>query len=99
MIEALDKAYVIGGEYEDSSGVKGMLIYDFKQHTWDYNDTPWERWSFGVVNHLAFDDPSSGPGYIVGFAGIFVSKTWHYGITVITHTASYCALVWPNECD
>ena len=82
MIEALDKAYVINGEFndKDNSGASGMLIYDFKQQTWDYNDTiPWKKWSGGVVNHLAFDNPSSNPGYIVGFAGRFrapVSQPW-----------------------
>ena len=77
MIEALGKAFVINGEYEnDGSSANGMLTYDFKQQTWDYNRTNRASWSMGVVNHLAFDDPSSG--YILGFAGRDkeVSKPW-----------------------
>ena len=76
MIEALEKAFVINGEYDGdiNSPAKGMLIYDFKMQTWDYKTTRWDRWSQGTVNHLAFDDPSSG--YILGFAGAIVSKPW-----------------------
>ena len=85
MIEASDKAFVIGGEVHADGSLENettvswaneMLIYDFKQQTWDYRSTEW-GWSHGVVNHLAFDDPSSG--YILGFAGQApkVSKPWH----------------------
>ena len=76
MIEASDKAFVIGGVDDDNINSNEMLIYDFKQQTWDHMRIGWE-WSHGVVNHLAFDDPSGG--YILGFAGQarMVNKPWH----------------------
>ena len=85
MIEALDKAFVIGGAYEETFGndswppYDGMLIYDFKEKTWEHKDTGLGPWVQGVVNHLAFDDPSHG--YIVGFGGTGgnrdVCKFWY----------------------
>jgi len=79
MIKGLDQAFVISGEIvNDNTWANGMLIYDFKGQTWKHKDTKWDNWSMGVVNHLAFDDPSSG--YILGFAGQAreVSNLWHY---------------------
>lgn len=54
----------------------GMLIYDFKEGTWEHKDTRWGAWAMGVVNHVAFDNSSSG--YILGFAGNVreVCKLW-----------------------
>lgn len=81
IIERLDKAFVISGRRVDSNGVdpyvNGMLIYDFKKQTWEHKDTRWSTWIQGVVNHLAFDDSSSG--YILGLAGDTreVREPWH----------------------
>lgn len=68
MIEGLDKEFVISAEYDGSNSmVAGMLIYDFKNQTWESKATNWAEWSMGVVNHLALDNSSSG--YILGFSG------------------------------
>ena len=73
VIEGLDKAFVISGRHEVSFAndswayYNGMLIYDFKEKTWEHRNTRWGAWMMGVVNHLALGEPSSG--YIVGFAG------------------------------
>lgn len=79
MIDGLDKGFVISGEYSDDYNhyANGMLVYDFKEHTWEHQDTRWANWSMGVVNHLAFDNLSSG--YILGFAGHEreVCKPWN----------------------
>ena len=100
MIEALEKAFVISGEVDnENSAASGMLIYDFKNQTWDRKGTNWDQWLMGVANHLAFDDPSGG--YILGFAGKGrqVSKLWHFKIAPITHTVSYRTIEGPNGLD
>jgi len=66
-IEGLGKAFVISGRQQGGSYYNGMLVYDFKEKTWEHKDTRWGAWKMGVVNHLAFNDSSSG--YILGFAG------------------------------
>ena len=78
MIGRLGKAFVISGKaVEGGKMVNGMLIHDFKEQTWEHRGTPWDNWSEGVVNHLTFDNFSSG--YILGFAGHGrgVCKPWH----------------------
>jgi len=85
-IEELAKAYVISGvqqrgfQVQDWVSYNGMLVYDFNEETWEQKGTRWGAWTMGVVNHLAFNDSSSG--YILGFAGDLreVCKPYHqYG--------------------